>query len=83
MQRRSQASLLAEGKRRAAGIKRTASMPPRPELEVARALVLAALGDLVDAGLGTWSERDGCLVELRLTSGQRWLLGDEGVTRLA
>lgn len=83
MQRRSQASLLAEGEASHRRIERTASMPPRPELEVARALVLAALGDLVDAGLGTWSERDDGLVELRLTSGQRWLLGDEGVTRLA
>lgn len=56
---------------------------PRPEPVVARALVLAALDELVDAGLGKWSERDDGLVELRLTSGERWLPDGDGVTRLA
>jgi len=46
-------------------------------------MVLAALGDLVDAGLGTWSERDDGLTELHMMSGERWLLADDGVTRLA
>jgi hypothetical protein len=44
--------------------------------------VLAALGESVDAGLGTWLERDDGLVELHLMTGERWLLTGEGVTRL-
>ena len=56
---------------------------PQFEPEVARAVVLAALGELVDAGLGTWSERDDGLTELHMMSGERWLLADGGVTRLA
>lgn len=55
---------------------------PRLKPEIARLAVLAALGELVDAGFGTWSERDGGLVELRLMTGERWLLTGEGVTRL-
>ena len=56
---------------------------PRLRLEIARLAVVAALGELVDAGLGTWSERDDGLVELHLMTGERWLLTGEGVTRLA
>lgn len=59
------------------------SDPPQFEPDVARAMVLAALGDLVDAGLGTWSERDDGLTELHMMSGERGLLADDGVTRLA
>ena len=55
---------------------------PRLEPEIARLTVLTALGELVDAGLGTWSERDDGLVELHLMTGERWLLTGEGVTRL-
>ena len=54
----------------------------RLQLEIARLTVVAALGELVDAGLGTWSERDDGLVELHLMTGERWLLTGEGVTRL-
>lgn len=61
----------------------TPSDPPQFEPEVARAMVLAALRELVDAGLGTWSERDDGLTELHMLSGERWLLADDGVTRLA
>ena len=50
--------------------------------ENARLAVLAALGELVDAGLGTWLERDDGLAELHLMTGERWLLTGEGVTRL-
>ena len=59
------------------------SEPPQFEPEVARAVVLAALSELVDAGLGTWSERDDGLTELHMMSGERWLIADDGVTRLA
>ena len=55
----------------------------RPRLEIARLAVVAALGELVDAGLGTWLERDDGLAELHLMTGERWLLTGEGVTRLA
>ena len=44
---------------------------PQFEPEVARAVVLAALSELVDAGLGTWSERDDGLTELHILSGKR------------
>lgn len=59
------------------------SEPPRFEPKVARAVVLEALSGLVDAGLGTWSERDDGLTELHILSGERWLLADDGVTRRA
>ena len=55
---------------------------PRLKPEIARLAVLAAFGGLVDAGLGTWSERDDGLLELYLVTGERWLLRGEGVTRL-
>lgn len=61
----------------------TPADPPQFEPEVARAMVLAAMGELVEAGLGTWSERDDGLAELHMPSGERWLLADDGVTRLA
>ena len=56
---------------------------PRLKPEITRLAVVAALGELVDAGLGTWSEREDGLVELHLMTGERWLLTGEGVTRLA
>ncbi len=55
---------------------------PRLKPEIARLAVLAALGELVDAGLGTWLERDDGLAELHLMTGERWLLTGKGVTRL-
>ena len=55
---------------------------PRLKPENARLAVLAALGELVDAGLGTWLERDDGLAELHLMTGERWLLTGGGVTRL-
>ena len=55
---------------------------PRLKPEIARLAVLAALGELVDAGLGTWLERDDGMIELHLMTGKRWLLTGEGVTRL-
>ena len=55
---------------------------PRLKPETARLTVLTALGELVDAGLGTWLERDDGLAELHLTTGERWQLTGEGITRL-
>ena len=73
-----------DGRRAALGSLGTAPPdPPQYEPEVARAMVLAALDELVDAGLGSWSERDDGLTELHMLSGERWLLADDGVMRLA
>jgi hypothetical protein len=55
---------------------------PRLKPEIARLAVLAALDELVDAGLGTWLECDAGLAELHLMTGERWLLTSESVTRL-
>ena len=55
---------------------------PRLKPDIARLAVLAALGELVDAGLGTWLKRDDGLAELHLMTGERWLLTDHGVTRM-
>ena len=55
---------------------------PRLKPEIARLAVLAALGELVDAGLGTWLGRDDGLAELHLMTGERWLLTSERVTHL-
>jgi hypothetical protein len=56
---------------------------PEHEPEVARSVVLKALDELVDVGLGTWLERADGSLELHLLSGQRWLLEGDGMTRLA
>lgn len=45
--------------------------------------MLAALDELVDAGLAAWSKRDDGLSELHMLSGEQWLLSDAGMTRLA
>jgi hypothetical protein len=55
---------------------------PRLKPENARVAVLAALGALVNAGLGTRLERDDGLAELHLMTGEQWLLTGRGVTRL-
>ena len=55
---------------------------PRLKPEIARLAVPAALGELVDAGLGTLLERDDGLAELHLMAGERWLLTGKGITRL-
>ena len=51
------------------------------EREAAR-FVLAALEDLVEAGLANWHERRANSVELRGVRGEAWLLDHSGVTRL-
>jgi hypothetical protein len=55
---------------------------PVPRPEAARALVLAALNDLVEAGLASWHQRGPGRLELHCTSGEAWLLDSSGVTRL-
>jgi len=53
------------------------------ESELARALVFAALADLIEEGLATtWHEQGADRVELRCSSGEIWLLDGVGVTRL-
>ena len=56
---------------------------PRFKPEIAQLTVLAASGELIDAGFGTWLKRDDGLPELRLMTGERWLLTDHGVTPMA
>ena len=59
------------------------SLDPAHEPEVARRIVLTVFQDMVDAGFGTWFNRDDGLVELHLRSGERLLLAADGVARVA
>lgn len=49
----------------------------------AKSQVLAAIGELVDNGKAEWSRTATGEVELRLLSGEVFLLGDVTVTRVA
>ncbi len=49
----------------------------------ARSLVLAAIGELVDAGNAEWSRSGTGEIELRLLSGEVFVLGEVSVTRVA
>lgn len=51
--------------------------------EDAKSEVLAAIGELVDDGKAEWSRTATGEVELRLLSGEVFLLGDVTVTRVA
>ncbi|ESY90754.1 hypothetical protein ACVWWD_005272 [Mesorhizobium sp. URHB0026] len=52
-------------------------------LEDAKALVLAAIGELVEDGKAEWRRMATGEFELRLISGEVFLLGEIGVTRVA
>jgi len=49
----------------------------------AKSQVLAAIGELVDAGKAEWSRTATDEIELRLVSGEVFLLGEVSVTRVA
>ncbi|WP_244730812.1 hypothetical protein [Mesorhizobium sp. 113-3-3] len=49
----------------------------------AKSRVLAAIGELVDSGKAEWSRTATGEVELRLLSGEVFLLGEVAVTRVA
>jgi len=49
----------------------------------AKSQVLAAIGELVDSGKAEWSRTATGEVELRLLSGEVFLLGEVAVTRVA
>ena len=49
----------------------------------AKSQVLAAIGELVDDGKAEWSRTASGEVELRLLSGEVFLLGEVSVTRVA
>ncbi len=51
--------------------------------EDAKSLVVAAIGELVDDGRAEWSRTATGEVELRLVSGEVFLLGAVSVTRVA
>ncbi|TPL52347.1 hypothetical protein FJ942_21945 [Mesorhizobium sp. B2-4-2] len=49
----------------------------------ARSLVMAALGELVESGKAEWSRGATGEIELRLLSGEVFLLGEVAVIRIA
>lgn len=51
--------------------------------EDAKSMVMAAIGELVDGGQAEWSRTATGEVELRLISGEVFVLGDVSVTRVA
>ena len=54
-----------------------------PRAQDAKSLVMAAIGALVDDGKAEWSGTATGEIELRLLTGEVFLLGDVSVTRLA
>lgn len=56
---------------------------PQPRSDTSKATVVAAMAELVEAGLASWRERAGGRLELYATGGGRWLLMADGVRRLA
>lgn len=51
--------------------------------EDAKSRVLAAISELVDDGKAEWSRGESGEIELRLISGEVFVLGDVAVTRVA
>jgi hypothetical protein len=49
----------------------------------AKSQILAAIGELVDAGQAEWSRTASGEIELRLLSGEVFVLGEVSVTRVA
>ena len=57
--------------------------PPQAASGETQATVIAAVTELVDAGLGSWLERIDGLREFHSIEGERWLFLPNGVKRLA
>ncbi|MFD1983942.1 hypothetical protein ACFSOZ_14885 [Mesorhizobium newzealandense] len=57
-----------------------AAASPRPQ--DAKSLVMTAIGELVDGGKAEWSRTATGEIELRLLTGEVFLLGELSVTRL-
>jgi len=55
---------------------------PQPRSDASKAAVVAAMTELVDAGLASWRERADGRLELHVTGGGRWLLMADSVRRL-
>jgi hypothetical protein len=53
------------------------------DLEDAKSMVMAAIGELVDDGRAEWSRTATGEIKLRLVSGEVFLLGEVSVTRVA
>lgn len=51
--------------------------------QVAKSLVLTAIGELVDAGKAEWNPTATGQIELRLLTGEVFMLGEASVTRIA
>ncbi|MEO5757367.1 MAG: hypothetical protein ABIQ51_10995 [Mesorhizobium sp.] len=51
--------------------------------DAAKALVMTAIGQMVDDGAAEWSLAATGEIELRLATGEVFLLGDQEITRLA
>jgi hypothetical protein len=56
---------------------------PKRSADRAKALVVAGIGRLVDDGHASWGLSDSGDVELRLVTGEVFLLGGTTVTRIA
>ncbi|WP_232375773.1 hypothetical protein [Mesorhizobium comanense] len=53
------------------------------DLEDAKSRILAAIGELVDEGKAEWHRTGTGEIELRLVSGEVFVLGEVSVTRVA
>lgn len=56
---------------------------PRSRSDVSKAAVVAAMTELVDAGLASWRERADGHLELHVIGGGRWLFTADRIMRLA
>ena len=50
------------------------------DTEMSKAFVMAAIGQLVDGDLAEWNRTADGELELRLASGESFLMGDGGIT---
>ncbi|WP_246675353.1 hypothetical protein [Mesorhizobium sp. B2-3-4] len=55
----------------------------RRHMDDAKSLVLAAIGEWVDDGKAEWSRTASGEIELRLSTGEVFVLGEASVTRIA
>lgn len=66
-----------------AALQRERRGAPWPRSDASKAAVVAAMTELVEAGLASWRERADGYPELHVIGGGRWLFKVDGVMRLA
>jgi hypothetical protein len=58
------------------------SIMREPDMEMNKAFVLEVIQRVVKEGLAAWNRNADDAVELRLVTGERFILGDTGITQV-